>query len=96
MSKYCSVYAQRCREGCCDKYGECPEYSGRKCRYTYESNDASKEKTSTDATDATAAASAGGAGGAAAGAVVKEDAKLKVANEAAGGDSGKTTESKNA
>jgi hypothetical protein len=34
-SKYCSPYAQRCKEACCDKYGECPEYSGRSCRYYY-------------------------------------------------------------
>lgn len=63
MSKFCSPYAQRCKEGCCDKYGECPRYSGRKCRYYYKGTNPEAEAEGAGA----AAASAGATTGAAAG-----------------------------
>lgn len=36
MSNYCSWYAQHCLSNCCDKYGQCPEYSGLSCYYPYQ------------------------------------------------------------
>lgn len=35
MSEFCSVYAQECKSACCDRYGDCPEYSGSHCYYFY-------------------------------------------------------------
>jgi hypothetical protein len=36
VSKRCSAHAQDCNSRCCDKYGDCPEYSGRPCHHYYE------------------------------------------------------------
>lgn len=35
MSYKCSSYAQQCLSGCCDRFGECPEFSGRPCHHLY-------------------------------------------------------------
>lgn len=35
MSAYCSVYAQNCVGGCCDRFGECSEFSSKPCVYFY-------------------------------------------------------------
>lgn len=35
MSSYCSWYAQQCIELCCDRLGECPQFSGMECYHFY-------------------------------------------------------------
>lgn len=33
--EFCSRYARDCLSKCCDKFGDCPEYSGYPCYYNY-------------------------------------------------------------